>query len=336
MSRTITPSAREAQEIAQFLDGQSAVPCGEELLSALIRLATERVLQETREQEQTEARGRGLYARQETSQGYRTGYAEGTLKTAEGILRLPLPPVRGRREPYRSKLWAALGRTSDVLTTLIVEMYAGGMAQRDVDGRKVLLTLSTAHSESYDRCLEVLRARGQRGLQPPGTSTTAGAPGLSHAVEAMWPRSLRLRGWVHTMQNLYQQVPPPAWPACKALGAAMREAPTCEEGQRRRQPWRDESQGPLPEAWRCLADEAEASLKHLKVPARPRQYVRTSNLAGRACEEERRRPKVIPPLWEEPSLLPWVCAVLMRVRERWGKKPCREFAQHQMRALRQS
>jgi transposase-like protein len=194
MSRTITPSAREAQEIAQFLDGQSAVPCGEELLSALIRLATERVLQETREQEQTEARGRGLYARQETSQGYRTGYAEGTLKTAEGILRLPLPPVRGRREPYRSKLWAALGRTSDVLTTLIVEMYAGGMAQRDVDGRKVLLTLSTAHSESYDRCLEVLRARGQRGLQPPGTSTTAGAPGLRHAVDSLGPRALRRRG----------------------------------------------------------------------------------------------------------------------------------------------
>jgi putative transposase len=123
--------------------------------------------------------------------------------------------------------WTALGRTSDVLTTLLVEMYAGGMSQRDiemalekafgqfvvsksaisemterltdeceafrtrdlsgydvaylfidtvyellrrwgsktgvlcvwgicVDGRKVLLSLSTTHSESYESCLEVL------------------------------------------------------------------------------------------------------------------------------------------------------------------------------------
>jgi hypothetical protein len=35
--------------------------------------------------------------------------------------------------PYRSKLWAALGRTSDGLTTLMVERYAGGMSQRDIE-----------------------------------------------------------------------------------------------------------------------------------------------------------------------------------------------------------
>jgi transposase-like protein len=184
------------------------------------------VLQEALEQEQTEALGRNRYERQTAAQGYRNGYEEGTVKTAEGVFRLQLPQVRGLREPYRSKLWAALGRTSDVLTRLIVEMYAGGMSQRDiesalekalgqfvvsksavsditdrltheydafrtrdlsgfdiasvfmdtvyeplrrwgsktgilcvwglcVDGRKGLLTLSTAHSESYDSCLEV-------------------------------------------------------------------------------------------------------------------------------------------------------------------------------------
>jgi len=104
------------------LDGQSDAQSGEELLSALIRLSTEWVLQETLEQEQTETLGRGRYERQATPQGYRNGYEVGTVKTAEGVLRVQLPQVRGLREPYRSKLWAALGRTSDVLTTLIVEM----------------------------------------------------------------------------------------------------------------------------------------------------------------------------------------------------------------------
>ena len=37
-----------------------------------------------------------------------------------------------------------------------------------VDGRKVLLTLSTANSESYESCLEVLRDLVKRGLQTPG------------------------------------------------------------------------------------------------------------------------------------------------------------------------
>ena len=44
MTRTIVPSEQKAQEIAQWLDGQSDVQSGEALLSALIRLSTERVL----------------------------------------------------------------------------------------------------------------------------------------------------------------------------------------------------------------------------------------------------------------------------------------------------
>jgi transposase-like protein len=152
MSRKITPRARKAPESAHLLDGQSDVQCGEELLSALIRLSTERVLQETLEQEHTEALGRGRYERQEPPQGYRNGYEEGTVKTAEGILRLPLPQVRGLREPYRSKLWAALGRPSDVLTTLIVEMYAGRMSQRDIESalEKVLGQFGLSKSAGSD------------------------------------------------------------------------------------------------------------------------------------------------------------------------------------------
>jgi transposase-like protein len=55
------------------------------------------------------------------------------------------------------------------------------------------------------------------------------------------------------------------------------------------------------------------------VPARHRQYVRTSNLAEQAFEEERRRTKVIPHLWDEASLVKLVFAVLIRVRERWAR-----------------
>jgi transposase-like protein len=96
-----------------------------------------------------------------------------------------------------------------------------------------------------------------------------------------------------------QKVPPPAWPAFKALVADLRDAPPCEEGQRRLQVLLEQYQGTVPETCRGLADDAETSLNHVKVPMRHRQYVRTSHLAERACEEERRRTKVIPQRWDE-------------------------------------
>src|SRR4030095_7710800 len=105
MARKIAPSVRKAQEIAQLLDGQSEASSGEELLSTLVRLSTERVLQETLEREQAEALGRARYERREVGRGYRNGYTDGTMKTAEGILRLQLPQVRGLHDTYRSELW---------------------------------------------------------------------------------------------------------------------------------------------------------------------------------------------------------------------------------------
>jgi putative transposase len=140
-----------------------------------------------------------------------------------------------------------------------------------VAGRKVLLTRSTAHSESSDSGLEVLRDLVKRSLPTPVTMTTEGAPGFIQAIDAMWPRALRIRCWFHTMQHLRQKVPPQAWPAFKAVIADMRDAPTVEAGQRRQQALLAQSHDKFPEAYRCLEDDAEARLNHLKVPVRHRQ-----------------------------------------------------------------
>jgi putative transposase len=405
METKIAPSERKAQELRALMQGQLDAQSGEELLSTLVRLSTERVLQEALEDEQARALGRERYERREGQLGSGNGYENGTLKTAEGVLRVQVPQIRGRGEPYRSELWSQVARTSEVLKRLIVEMYAGGLSQRDieyglekalgqfvlststvseltdtltqeyeafrtrdlsgyevaylfmdavyeplrrwgsktgvfcvwaicVDGRKVLLTLSTATSESYESCLEVLRDLVKRGLQTPVTSTTDGAPGLIKAIDVIWPKALRIRCWFHKMQNLQQKVPPQAWPEFKALVADLRDAPTVSEAERRRQLIVNRYQRDFPEACRCLLDDGEASLNHLYIPQRPQQYVRTSNLAERAFEEERRRTKVIPHLWDEGSVTKLVFAVLIRVSERWGKKCFSEFEQQQIRSLR--
>jgi putative transposase len=166
------------------------------------------------------------------------------------------------------------------------------------------------------------------------TLTTDGAAGLTKALDARWPQSLRIRCWFHKRQNRQQKVPALAWPAFKALVVDRREAPTRKKAEERRDQIVAQYQREFPEAWRCLLDDAEASLNHLEVPQRHQQYVRTSNLAERAFVEERRRTKVIPPLLDERSLVQLVFAVLIRVSDRWGKQCFSEFAHQQIRSLR--
>ena len=73
MEKKITPSERKAQEIQALVQGQLDAQSGEKLLSTLVRLSTERVLQEALEEEQAEALGRERYERRTRERGYRNG-----------------------------------------------------------------------------------------------------------------------------------------------------------------------------------------------------------------------------------------------------------------------
>ena len=93
------PSEQKAQAVRALWQGQTDAQSGEELLSTLVRLSTERVLQEALEQAQATTLGRERYVARGEQLGYRNGYENGTLKTAEGVLRGKVPQMRGRDEP---------------------------------------------------------------------------------------------------------------------------------------------------------------------------------------------------------------------------------------------
>jgi putative transposase len=133
MEKKIAPSEQKAQALRALLQGQAEGQSGEELLSLLVRLSTERILQEALEEEQAVALGRGRYEARGEKAGYRNGYENGTLRTGEGVLQVKVPQIRGHAEPYRSQLWQNMSKTSDVLKKLVVEMYVGGMSQRDIE-----------------------------------------------------------------------------------------------------------------------------------------------------------------------------------------------------------
>jgi transposase-like protein len=122
MEKRRAPSEHKAQALRALRQGQAEGQSGEELLSLLVRLSTERLLQEALEEEQAVALGRGRYEARGEKVGYRNGSENGTVKTGEGSLRVKVPQIRGQAEPSRSQLWSQVSRTREVLKKLIVEM----------------------------------------------------------------------------------------------------------------------------------------------------------------------------------------------------------------------
>lgn len=407
----MAPSLKKGKQLQELFDGQSDKD-GPSLLSEVVRKSIEKTLQELLEAEQTEYLGRQRYERQskegedeENPPVHRNGYMPRKLRTAEGVLEVSVPQVRGGEQPYRSTIMNRFGSRTEALEGIVVEMYARGLSVRDIeealhqatgafvlsdstvsviserlhgqyeqfrkrrlegfdvvyvfidavyeplkrygvktavlctwarciDGSTVLLDLRTGNTESYETVLELLRDLVSRGLRTPLTVTTDGAPGLTKAIDAMWPKSKRIRCWFHKMQNLQQKCPPEAWPELKARIMDLRDAPTFEEGEKRLEEFIAAHQSTYPELCRCLRDDQQASLNHLHVPCRHRIYVRTTNIVERTFVEERRRTKVTGHLWDEKSLVKLIFAVLIRVDDRWSRRQFSQLEERMLQKLR--
>jgi len=200
------------------------------------------------------------------------------------------------------------------------------------DGSKVLLHMSLGKKESQDAWLEHLRSLVSRGLPTPLTVTSDGAPGLIAAIEAMWPEAERIRCWFHKMANILDKVPDAQREAVKRLLLDVRDAPDPKTGQERAAAFIERYRSTLPSAAACLEDDLEASLNHLKLPSLHQKSIRSTNLAERGFEEERRRSKVIPKFRGEKECLKLVFATLWRASERWLKVKFTEIERQQLEA----
>lgn len=90
----------------------------------------------------------------------------------------------------------------------------------------------------------------------------------------------------------------------------------------------------FPSAIACSEDDREALLAIRRVPVRHRFRVRTTKLAERSFEEERRRRKVIPRLMTERSAMKLAFATMIRTAERWCRVSVSDLECHQLRLLR--
>ena len=115
---------------------------------------------------------------------------------------------------------------------------------------------------------------------------------------------------------------------------AVRDAPTLDAARAAADRFENTYGRKFPAAVACFADDRDALLAIHRVPVRHRIRVRTTNLAERSFEEERRRTKVIPRLMSEKATMKLAFATMMRAAQRWCRVSINDLERHQLRLLR--
>jgi putative transposase len=204
----------------------------------------------------------------------------------------------------------------------------------DSDGRKHLLHLAVGNKESEVCWTEFFRNMVGRGLRSPTTVTTDGAPGMINAVEAVFERSIRLRCWFHRLANVRSKLPADDAAEVMAHLYAVRDAPTLDAARAAADRFSNTYRARYPAAVACVEEDRDALLGIHRVPVRHRIRVRTTNLAERSFEEERRRTKVIPRLTSEKATMKLAFATMIRAAERWCRVSINDVERHQLKLLR--
>jgi len=163
----IPASERTREKLKALMAGENEIEKGG---SELVRLAARLIIEEALEAEAKDAVGRDYYARGAApGAGYRNGYRPGRVKSAEGAIDYSAPQIADRDEPFRSKLRGMLGKRTEELEALAVEMYARGLSTRDIEALfadeagKPLLS-RTAVSEITERLWAEYEAFANRDL----------------------------------------------------------------------------------------------------------------------------------------------------------------------------
>jgi len=129
---TYNPSERLRKEIDEIINGELGED--DDLLGLMIEKSLRMVFQKILEQEVKDFLGRGYYERSKWSRrGYRNGYEEKRLRSAEGEIKLEVPQVRDTEQTYRSEFLMRIKTLSPRLKELVIEMYARGLSTRDIE-----------------------------------------------------------------------------------------------------------------------------------------------------------------------------------------------------------
>jgi putative transposase len=180
------------------------------------------------------------------------------------------------------------------------------------EGERVLLSVMLGMRESYEDWLALGRDLIARGLGAPMLIVADGAPGLIKAVAQCWPASDRQHCAVQRVRNVLAKLPESERERVRqSYWQTLDEAIDERDGKQRLKALADElEKAGYNAAAKCLADDLDALVVHMRYPTRHRRRWRSTNLLERSLGELKRRTKVIGRFPGEDSCLTLVWAVL--------------------------
>jgi putative transposase len=146
-------------------------------------------------------------------------------------------------------------------------------------GERVLLSVMLGMRESHEDWLALGRDLIARGLGAPLLVVADGAPGLIKAIEQCWPASDRQHCAVHRVRNLLAKLPERERERVRQVyWQALDDATDVRDGKQRLQALIDELDGAgYTAAAKCLADDLDALVVHLRYPTRHRRRWRSTD-----------------------------------------------------------
>src|SRR5437763_2265161 len=137
------------------------------------------------------------------------------------------------------------------------------------NGSREMVSVQLGARESKEDWLELGRDLISRGLAAPRLVVADGAPGLINAVEEDWPRADRQHCAVHRLRNLLAKLPKSEHDRIRFnYWSALTNATSVKDGKLRLQLLISELEHRYESAARCLADDLDALVVHLRYPLR--------------------------------------------------------------------
>jgi transposase-like protein len=185
------------------------------------------------------------------------------------------------------------------------------------NGKKVMLGLSAAASESEESWSAFFQEMQNRGLRQPLLIVSDGSKGIINGITRSFPQSNRQRCLAHKLRNIMAKVPHEFQQEVLSKVKSVYYSPDRTTAEILAEEFIKNYSNRFPSAVSCFVDDLDSCLTHLKFPACHHKYIRTTNLLERCFEEEKRRTKVFPQHQNERGALGLVFGVLIRASKRW-------------------
>jgi len=159
------------------------------------------------------------------------------------------------------------------------------------EGHRELISFRQEVAESEAQWLAFLEDLYRRGLEGKALQlvTTDGCPGLSRALDIVYPYLPRQRCWAHKLRNAASRLRRNDQELCLAKAKGIYLAGTRRETTARYRTWANHWQEVAPGAVACLGNDLDELLAFLDCPQGHWKRRRTTNAIERAFREVRRR-----------------------------------------------